>query len=81
MPHAEVRIQNDAIDAIVAAAQQILIESAQPIGHGGQVTGTLPAVSNCPAGATFSQLSLRKSVDASYADAHLLPEEACSVWR
>jgi hypothetical protein len=39
MAHAEVRVQNDAIDAIVAAVQQILIESAQPIRYGGQVTG------------------------------------------
>src|SRR6476646_9739998 len=62
MPHAEVRIQNDAIDAIVATAQQILIESAQPVCHRGQVIGTLPPASNCPAGATFSQLSLRKSI-------------------
>ena len=52
----------NAIDAIVAAAQQILIESAQPVRHGGQVTGPLPVLSNCPAGATFSQPSLRKSV-------------------
>ena len=52
MAHAEVRIQNNAIDAIVAAAQQILIESAQPVRHGGQVTGTLSPASNCPAGAT-----------------------------
>jgi hypothetical protein len=49
MPHAEVRIQNDAIDAIVATAQQILIESAQPVCHRGQVIGTLPPASNCPA--------------------------------
>ena len=62
MPHAEVGVQNDAIDAIVAAAQQILIASAQPVCHGGQDTSTPPALSNCPAGATFSQPGLRKSV-------------------
>src|SRR3977135_3270924 len=62
MAHAEIRVQNDAIDAIVAAAQQILIESAQPVRHGRHVTGTLPPASNCPAGATFSQPGLRKSV-------------------
>ena len=55
MPHAEVGVQNDAIDAIVAAAHQILIESAQPVCHGGQVTSPAAAISNCPAGATFSQ--------------------------
>src|ERR1700741_3308689 len=37
MPHAEVRVQNDAIHAIVAAAQQILIESTQPIRHAGRI--------------------------------------------
>jgi len=60
--YAEVRVQNNAIDAIVATAQQILIERAQPVRHGGQVTGTLSPASNCPAGATFSQPGLRKSV-------------------
>src|SRR4029077_1851393 len=62
MAHAKVRVQNNAIYAIVATAQQILIQSAQPVCHGGQVTGTLSPASNCPAGATFSQPSLRKSV-------------------
>src|SRR6202022_50104 len=62
MAHAEVGVQNNAIDAIVATAQQILIESAQPVRHGGQATGTLTPASNCPAGATFSQPGLRKSV-------------------
>ena len=64
MPHAEIRVQDNAIDAIVAAAQQIPIESAQPVRHERQVTGTLPPASNCPAGATFSQPGLRKSVVA-----------------
>src|SRR5262249_12046650 len=54
--------KNDPVHAVVAAAQQILIESAQPIRHGRQVTDTPSPVSNCPAGATFSQLRLRKSV-------------------
>jgi hypothetical protein len=35
MAHAEVRVQNDPVDAIVTADQQILVESTQPIGHGG----------------------------------------------
>src|SRR5690242_5349039 len=65
MAHAEVSVQNNAIDAIVATAQQILIERAQPVCHRGQLTGTLPPASNCPAGATFSQLSLGKSVEPS----------------
>jgi hypothetical protein len=72
MAHAEVRVQDNAIDAIVAAAQQILIESAQPVRHGRQVTGTLQPASNCPAGATFSQPPLRKSVGA-------YPAASCSV--
>ena len=63
MSHAEVGVKDDPIDAIVAAAQLVLIESAQPIRHGQQVTDTPSPVSNCPAGATFSQLRLRKSVD------------------
>ena len=62
MAHAEVCVQHNAIDAVVAGAQQILIESAQPVRHGGQLTGPLPVLSNCPAGATFSQPGLRKSV-------------------
>ena len=53
MAHAEVRVQDNAIDAIVAAAQQILIESAQPVRHGGQVTGTLPQLQTAPQGPLF----------------------------
>ena len=53
MAHAEVRVQNNAIDAIVAAAQQIPIESAQPVRHGGQVTGTLPQLQTAPQGPLF----------------------------
>ena len=66
MAHAEVCVEHNAIDAIVAAAQQILIESAQPVRHGGQVTGPPTVLSNCPAGATFSQPGLRKSVASSF---------------
>src|SRR4029077_11893895 len=62
MAHPEIGVQNDPVDAIVAAAQQIAIESAQPVRHAGHVIGRLPSASNCPAGATFSQLRLRKSV-------------------
>jgi hypothetical protein len=53
MAHAEVRVQNNAIDAIVATAQQILIESAQPVRHGRQVTGTLPQLQTAPQGPLF----------------------------
>jgi len=62
MAHAEIDVQNDPVDAIVAAGQQILIESAQPVRHPRHVIGRLPSASNCPAGATFSQLRLRKRV-------------------
>jgi hypothetical protein len=37
MPHSEIVVQDDAIHAIVAAAQQILVESAQSIGHPGRI--------------------------------------------
>jgi hypothetical protein len=43
MAHAGIRVQNNAIDAIVAAAQQILIESAQPVRHGRQVQAPYPS--------------------------------------
>ena len=63
VPHSEVRVQHDPIHAIVAASQQFLIPSAQPI-HGGHATSTVRSLSNCPEGATFSQPGLRKSVDS-----------------
>src|SRR5205807_8886300 len=53
MAHAEVRVQNNAIDAIVATAQQILIENAQPVRHGRQVIGTLPQLQTAPQGPFF----------------------------
>src|SRR5258706_16314251 len=40
MPHAEVGVQNDPIHAIVAAVQQILIESAKSIAHARYATST-----------------------------------------
>src|ERR1700731_3558539 len=39
-PHAEVGVQNDPIHAIVAAVQQILIESAKSIAHARYATST-----------------------------------------
>src|SRR6202011_5578850 len=47
MPHAEVGVQNDPIHAIVAAAQEILIQSVQPICHGGYARRT-PAYFKLP---------------------------------
>jgi hypothetical protein len=35
MSHPEICVQYDAINAVVAAAQEILIESAQPVAHEG----------------------------------------------
>src|SRR6201981_252446 len=37
MPHPEIAVQDDAIDAIVTAAQKVLVENAQPIRHPGSV--------------------------------------------
>jgi hypothetical protein len=33
MSHPEIRVQHDAINAIIAAAQEILIKRAQPLAH------------------------------------------------
>src|SRR5215472_8540043 len=61
MAHAEIGVQNDPVDAIVTAAQQIAIESAQPVRHARQVIGRLPAASNCPArGHFFAAPSAKK---------------------
>ena len=35
MSHPEIRVQYDAINAVIAAAKEILIESAQPVAHEG----------------------------------------------
>src|SRR6516164_9078024 len=60
MSHAEVDVEHDPIDAIVAAAQQILTESAQSV-HGRQVTRALSPPSNCPArGHFFATPSAKK---------------------
>ncbi len=39
MSHAEIGVQNDAIHAIIAAAQQLLIEHAQSVCHGSLTQG------------------------------------------
>src|SRR5260370_12707492 len=60
MPHAEVGVQNDPIHAIVAAAQEILIQSAQPICHGGYARRT-PAYFKLPRrGHFFAARSAKK---------------------
>src|SRR6266481_2222022 len=60
MPHAEVGVQNDPIHAIIAAAQEILIQSAQPICHGGYARRT-PAYFKLPRrGHFFAARSAKK---------------------
>src|SRR5260370_7665283 len=60
MPHAEVGVQNDPIHAIVAAAQEILIQSAEPICHGGYARRT-PAYFKLPRrGHFFAARSAKK---------------------
>jgi hypothetical protein len=41
MSHAEVGVQNDAIHAIIAAAQQLLVEHAQSVCHGSLTRGDI----------------------------------------
>ena len=56
----EVGVQNDPIHAIVAAAQEILIQSAQPICHGGYARRT-PAYFKLPRrGHFFAARSAKK---------------------
>ena len=59
MPHAEVGVQNDPIHAVVAAAQQILIESAQSIGHRGTLE-ELRVFETAPKGPLFRSRSAKK---------------------
>src|SRR5437899_4459144 len=60
MPHAEVGVQNDPIHAIIAGAQEILIQSAQPICHGGYARRT-PAYFKLPRrGHFFAARSAKK---------------------
>src|SRR4029077_814206 len=57
---AEVGVQNDPIHAIVAAAQEILIQSAQPLCHGGYARRT-PAYFKLPRrGHFFAARSAKK---------------------
>src|ERR1700741_5468117 len=60
MPHAEIRVQNDPIHAIVTAAQQILIESAQPIRHGGRLQIPYPSFKLPRRGHFFAATSAKK---------------------
>src|SRR5262249_23723640 len=60
MSHPEIRVQYDAINAVIAAAQEIVIESAQPVDHEGHGRYTGVLTSSCPEGAPFSQQRLRQ---------------------
>jgi hypothetical protein len=62
MSHPEIRVQYNAINAVIAAGQEILIKSTQPVAHDGHGTFSVVLISSCPEGAPFSQRSLRKSV-------------------
>src|SRR6201984_1850955 len=62
MSHPEIRVQYDAINAVIAAAQEIVIKSAQPVAHEGHGRYSGVLTSSCPEGAPFSQQRLRKSV-------------------
>ena len=64
MSHPEIRVQYDAINTVIAAAQEIVIESAQPVAHEGHGRYSGVLTSSCPEGAPFSQQRLRKSVDS-----------------
>ena len=55
MSHSEICVQYDAINAVIAAAQEILIKSAQPVAHEGHGTYSGVLTSSCPEGAPFSQ--------------------------
>jgi hypothetical protein len=46
---------DNAIDAIVATAQQILIESAQPVHHEGRLQAPYPRLQTDSAGAFFTE--------------------------
>ena len=61
MPHPEIRIQHDPIHAVVAAGQQILIESAQPIGHEGHGTSSAGLDFKLPRRALFRSAVCEKA--------------------
>ena len=62
MSHPEIRVQYDAINAIIAAAQEILIKSAQPVAHRRARYIYCGLDFKLPRRGTFSRRSLRKSV-------------------
>jgi hypothetical protein len=59
MPHAETDVENDAVDAIIAAAQQILIESTQRVTHAGRLQVS-PRFQTAPQGPLFRTPSAEK---------------------
>src|SRR6476661_1974438 len=64
MSHPEIRVQYDAINAVIAAAQEILIKSAQPVAHEGHGRYSGVLTQAAPKGPLFRSSSLRKSVDS-----------------
>jgi hypothetical protein len=61
MPHPEIADQSDAIDAIVTAAQQVLVENAQPIRHPGSVQLPRRPAQTAPQGPLFHSAVCEKA--------------------
>ena len=53
MSHLEIRVQHDAINAVTAAAQEIVIKSAQPLAHDGMVIARCSLLQTAPKGPLF----------------------------
>ena len=61
MSHPEMRVQYDAINAVIAAAREILIKSAQPVAHEGHGRYSGVLTSSCPQrGPFFAAASAKK---------------------
>src|SRR4029079_7310867 len=64
MSHPEIRVQYDAINAVIAAAQEILIKSAQPVPHEGHGRYSGVLTQAAPKGPLFRSSSVRNGVDS-----------------
>jgi len=53
MSHTEIPVQHDAINAVIAAAQEIVIKSAQPLAHDGMVIARWSLLQTAPKGPLF----------------------------
>ena len=61
MPHPEIAVKDDAIHAIVAAAQEILVQSAQPIRHAGRLQPPRRPPQTAPQGPLFRSAVCEKA--------------------